>query len=128
MNARRMLGAIVVIAATSAGWTPTAHAATEGCTAKAGESCAYRATEKGGIVAIGTTWRVKVKRDGRSIKYGPKYYLDAPHYASRRVDAIQKGDIVYVSTGLTATLVIGGCCISWPPVVDVVAVGPGYNR
>lgn len=128
MNARRMFGMIVVIAATSAGWTTPARAAEEGCTAMAGSSCGYRATKDGGIVASGTSWRVTIERNGRSTTYGPRYYLDAPRYASRRVNTIRKGDIVYVSTAPTASLIWGGCCVSWPPVVDVVAVGPEYNR
>ena len=125
MNARRMVGTIAVIAAASAGWTPTAHAATEGCTAMTGSSCAYRATKSGGIVASGTTWRVTIQRGRRSMSYGPRYYLDAPRYAFRQANVIQKGDIVYVSTGATNH---GLNWVSWPPVVDVVAVGPDYNH
>jgi hypothetical protein len=124
MNIRRMLGSMVVIAATSVGWPTTAHAATEGCVAMAGSYCTYVATKSGGIVASGTSWRVVIERHGRSITYGPPYYLDAPRYTSRRVNAIRKGDIVYVWTGATGNVYR----VSWPPVVDVVAVGPDYNR
>jgi hypothetical protein len=128
MNARRMLGTIVVIASTSAGWATPAAATTEGCVARAGSSCAYRATKSGGIVASGISWQVGIQRSGRWISYGPAYYLDAAKYASRRVNAIRKGDTVYVWTGETASYIAGGCCVSWPPVVDVVAVGPAYNH
>ncbi len=128
MNAKKMLGAVVVIAATSVGWTTPARAATEGCTARAGTSCVYHATRSGGIVASGTSWRVGIQRDGRWTTYGPAYYLDAPKYVSRRANAIRKGDNVYVWTGPTASYVTGGCCVSWPPLVDVVAVGPDYNH
>ncbi|MEY2433585.1 MAG: hypothetical protein QOC92_3310, partial [Acidimicrobiaceae bacterium] len=108
--------------------TTPARAATEGCIASAGSSCVYSATKNGGIVASGTTWRVMVQHGRRSTTYGPAYYLDAPKHSSRRVNAIRKGDVVYVWTGPTASYISGGCCVSWPPVVDVVAVGPDYNH
>lgn len=127
MDARRGLVWIAVVAMAAASWTTTAHAhaqpeqRSDGCEAASGSTCAYRATKNGGIVATGNSWRVTVVRRGRSTTYGPANWLDSQSFVFRRVNAIRKGDTVYVRTG--------NMWGEWPPVVaGAVAVGSAYNR
>lgn len=121
MDARRRLVSIAVVAMAAASWTTTAHAVGDGCEAANGSTCAYRAKKSGGIVATGNSWQVKVVRAGRTMTYGPANWLDAQSFVFRRVNAIRKGDTVYVRTG--------NMWGEWPPVVaGAVAVGSAYNR
>jgi hypothetical protein len=121
MNARRKLVSIAVLALAAASWTTTAHAMGDGCEAAGGSMCSYWATKNGGIVATGNSWRVTVVRDGRTTTYGPANWIDARHSTFRRVNAIRKGDVVYVRTG--------NIWSEWLPVVaGAVAVGSAYNH
>ncbi len=121
MNARRKLVAIAVVVLAAASWTTKAHALEDGCEAAGGSTCSYRATKSGGIVATGNSWRVTVVRNGRTTAYHPASRIDALHFQFRRVNAIRKGDLVYVRTG--------NIWAEWPPVVaGAVAVGSAYNH
>jgi hypothetical protein len=125
MNTVRTFVAVAVFAGGMAGWTGTADAASEGCTAAAGLSCEYRATKAGGIMAIGNGWKVRVFRNGQEKTYGPQDMTDVRGSTLKRSNAVRKGDYVFVQTTLPAAPCL---CLCVTGQFGAVAVGPDYNR
>jgi hypothetical protein len=102
MNIRKLAASSVLVLAAGSvvgGTTALASAPTEGCTSVVGLPCHYRATQVGGVVAVGFI-RVTIVRHGRTmvVDHMDADDLDYAGLAHVWHDVIKPGDDVTVET------------------------------
>jgi hypothetical protein len=121
MNMRKLAAstALALAAGSVVGGAARASAPTEGCTSVVGLSCHYRATQAGGVVAVGYV-RVTILRHGRTmvVEHMSADDLDYAGLAHVWRNVIKPGDDVTVETFFCV------CC----PVPQFATVGAAAQR